>query len=497
LVRHLLRSGRPGAIERAARVAVGANADLLAAGAPEISRSLLTAVIEAMDAAELDAPVERASTLAALASTSMALLDVPRAREQLRTAARIAIALNSPEVLKPVQATFIAPTLVGGVDDEMIGLVQRLLDLAPAGTPLRVLLLCWLGMELGWTYDDRRLKAVVDEALDTARVLRDPGIFLLAANAWHFLSRFVHPAVRRDLVDEVLEVSDRLGEPLGLQFLMYRTVDSLELGDHHAAAEAVRDAKARVAASHWSYEPWVVRRTEVMFATLEGRLDEADRLGDGFAAMTPPDGAPDAQLQLVVQTLVRRYHQGRLEELHPLVAAFAADEKAPDFARCVLAWIEVEIGAASASVALDAALAAARAAPRDLTWKLVLAITAEAAAGLGRPAADEIARMLEPWSSLHVITTTLTYLGAIDRYLALGAAAAGDLDRAVSLGERALDQHRGVGSPPYVARTAAELAAMLRRRGEPSDHDRADLLRAEARELAHHHGLQRVLALTR
>ena len=213
--------------------------------------------------------------------------------------------------------------------------------------------------------------------------------------------------------------------------------------------------------------------------------------------MTPPDGAPDAQLQLVVQTLVRRYHQGRLVELHPLVAAFAADEKAPDFARCVLAWIEVEIGAASASVALDAALAAARAAPRDLTWKLVLAITAEAAAGLGHAAADEIARMLEPWSSLHVITTTLTYLGAIDRYLALGAAAAGDLDRAVSLGERALDQHRGVGSPPYVAWTAAELAAMLRRRGEPGDRDRADLLRAEARELAHHHGLERVLALTR
>ncbi len=59
--------------------------------------------------------------------------------------------------------------------------------------------------------------------------------------------------------------------------------------------------------------------------------------------------------------------------------------------------------------------------------------------------------------------------------------------------EAALGRNQALGSPPLVARTRANYASMLARRGRPGDIDRAAELRRKAATTARELGMTRLL----
>jgi hypothetical protein len=114
----------------------------------------------------------------------------------------------------------------------------------------------------------------------------------------------------------------------------------------------------------------------------------------------------------------------------------------------------------SAAEHVDRAVVTAFALQRGAAWVGVTALAVEAAARVGHNRTAELAALLEPQSGQHAVIVTIGYLGAIDRYLGLAAAATGDHERARGLLLRAQEQHRAVGACCYLERTAIELVAV-------------------------------------
>jgi hypothetical protein len=169
---------------------------------------------------------------------------------------------------------------------------------------------------------------------------------------------------------------------------------------------------------------------------------------------------PEAVTMPVFQQLMARYHQGRLDELHPLLVAF--DEVAPPGpVTLARSWVEAELQVPTAATSVDRAveLLLSMAVERTAAWIGLAAITTEAAARVGHPRIGELAALLAPSSGRHAVIVTLAHLGAVDRYLGLAALAAGDRTGAVALLRRAQSQHEAIGARCYLERTAAELAA--------------------------------------
>ena len=92
---------------------------------------------------------------------------------------------------------------------------------------------------------------------------------------------------------------------------------------------------------------------------------------------------------------------------------------------------------------------------RDNLWLPALSFLAQACAHVGDPAgASELRALLSPISGRNVVTPDVAYIGPVDRYLALVAAAEGDLEGAVALfaSARGLAQAMGARPDPGPAR---------------------------------------------
>jgi len=119
---------------------------------------------------------------------------------------------------------------------------------------------------------------------------------------------------------------------------------------------------------------------------------------------------------------------------------------------------------------------------RDNGWLLETAITSEFAAILeDRNAARVLYDDLSPFSELHAAGWAEGSVGAVSRYLGLLAETLGRLDEAVAHLEYGERFNERMGAGPWVARTRADLARVLQRRGHTDDRGRAVTLLARAR----------------
>ncbi|MDQ4130265.1 MAG: maleylpyruvate isomerase N-terminal domain-containing protein [Actinomycetota bacterium] len=85
-------------------------------------------------------------------------------------------------------------------------------------------------------------------------------------------------------------------------------------------------------------------------------------------------------------------------------------------------------------------------------------------------------------------------VGSVERQLGLLATTMARWEDATAHFEAALARNEALASPPLVARTRADYASMLARRGEPNDHERAAELRRQAATTARELGITRLLA---
>jgi tetratricopeptide (TPR) repeat protein len=454
---HYLAADDHGSYERLVDLGLQLADDLNDRGAPDEAAATLESLLGRVDAAP---EATRAAVLMALATAEFALDRLTEARRHLREAAGEAVASGDPTCLRTGMVLLRPPTSAEH-DPASVEAAAGLLALAEPGSRLQASAQCWLSAEVGATDVDRAVE-LAGAALDTARRLRDPALLRLASLTWHLMARaMTDPVERRAVLEAMLQLPGPAGRgPTDISAWVFLAGDHLEVGDRAGAERAVQAALAATTGFGDNHLRWLALRNQVMLAVLDDELDRADALLAEATAVASALPIPEATTLPVLQQVLTRYHQRRLDELQPLVAAFDAVAPPGGPVPIVRGYIEAELGHPDAPASVDRAVAAAFAQPRAAGWVGLTAVTVEAAAAVGHERTAELAALLEPRSGQHAVIVTIGYLGAIDRYLGLAAAATGDLARGRSLLHRAQDQHRQVGAGAYLDRTAAELEAI-------------------------------------
>ena len=442
---------------RVAELATVVADDLVERGRGDEATIVLRAALEAIDVV---APATRARVLMALAMAELSLDDVVAGRAHLFEAATIAAEVGDVSFLDHWWSA--VSSRATDVDEAMIAAAERVVALTERDSRRRVIALGWLTVELVVGPDMDRAFEVGTEAMALARRIGDQALVRQTVHTWHLASRIEVPAAeRRAVVEEVLGFRAPAGKQAAdLLGWVTLAADCLELGDAPAAARAVDRALTGTAGFGPTHLRWIALRSEVMLATKDGRLDHAEAVGDEAAAMAAAMPWPDAPAIQVIQHVLIRYHQGRLDEVHPFMAAVA--EAAPDQVGVLmtLAFIEAELGHQHAARAVDDVVHRIddlRSAP---AWLGQTAAVVEAMTKVGDARAARVAGRLADFSGQHAVIATVAYFGAVDRLLGLVAAASGDLTQARTLLARAVDQHDAIGAPLYAERTRRELAAL-------------------------------------
>ncbi len=213
---------------------------------------------------------------------------------------------------------------------------------------------------------------------------------------------------------------------------------------------------------------------------IAGDFAEAERmLGEAaeYAGLLQQDQI--LAMRLAALAFVMREVQGRVGELEGAVRQFADAQPEMPVWRCALLCVYLQTGR-DAELRRDYERFAAEGfgtLGRDNLWLPALSFLAQACAHVGDPVgAAELRALLSPYSGRNVVTPDVAYIGPVDRYLALVAAAEGDLEGAVALFASARKLAQVMGAKPTLAILALEEAEAV----AESDPARAAALAAEA-----------------
>ena len=263
-----------------------------------------------------------APLLMALAMAELSMDHIDAGRRHLREAAVTAVAVGDVSFLDSWWSA-VSSRLAGATDNEMVAIIEQVIGLTEPGSRRRATALGWLPVELSVGSDMRRAHQVGARALAIARRLDDPALLRQIVHTWHLAARVEVPAAeRRVVVEKTLALrapaGKRAADVLGWVTL---AGDCLQLGDAGAAAGAVDAALAATAGFGATHLRWVALRSEVMLATKDGRLEHAETVGEQAANMAASMPWPDTPSIQVMQLILIRYHQERLHEVQPFMAA--------------------------------------------------------------------------------------------------------------------------------------------------------------------------------
>jgi hypothetical protein len=129
--------------------------------------------------------------------------------------------------------------------------------------------------------------------------------------------------------------------------------------------------------------------------------------------------------------------------------------------------------------------------PVDAKRNITLCYLAEVCARLrDTERAERLYELLAPYRDIAVVVPVATVCcGATARYLGMLASLMGDWATSEAHFEASLEIDERLQAWPWLAHTKHEFALMLRERGRPGDHDRADTLLAEASASAERFGM--------
>jgi class 3 adenylate cyclase len=385
----------------------------------------------------------------------------------------------------------------GSVDRGHVALLEEALAGAGADEgPLRARLLSELGAEVFWD-DAERANALTAEALEMARRVGDDRGIALALVARQFGAGNEPDGARKRLAEaeEMFELARRMGEPaLEVRAHAYRGRAFLELGEIDAVDRELAEYQRLAAKLRQPQHLWHVPLLRGMRALMEGRFDDAERLGREALEGGERAGEPLALQFWAIQRSLLLRHLGRMEEVRPVLAQMVERFPAVPAWRCALANVETELGHADAAREAYEPLAASGFAglPFDSQWLISHSLLADVAAFLGdRPRAELLYERLSPYAGLNVIAgRAAASYGPVDGRLGLLARTCGRLDDAERHYEDALAICGRTGERPIAARSRWELAEVLLERGGDGDRERALELLARTLDVARDLGMR-------
>ena len=465
LAEHFFAAMELGEAPQALRYAAEAGRHAAESLAYEDAARQFTRALAAFDALSDRDETERCDLLLALGDAQLRIGSTT-ARETFARAAASARG-TSPERLGLAAIGFGGRYYEAGVrDEELVALLEEALDaLGAADSPLRARLLARLAEALHFSGEPGGALELSEEALAGARRVGDREALSGALAGRHVALLHV------DHVEERLRVSAELTEfarrehrrELLVHAHHARLYDLFEIGDaasareEHAAlwrlAADLRQPLFRQFALSWSQ----------VWAQLEGRFDEAERLAVELLQLQQELGAQDAETVFAARLFAIRRDQGRLGELAPVVEGFI--ELFPHFMplRSALPLILHAAGDLDrARHELRAVGAQLDDVPRDFFWLSAMSWVAEASVALREAtlAADMYGR-LEPYGARTVQVGFAACLGSVERLLGLLAASGTRTAEAEAHFRRALEHDVRLGGRALVIRTEADFAEFL------------------------------------
>src|SRR5581483_5328292 len=385
------------------------------------------------------------------------------------------------------------PTALTTVDRERVAVLETAIGaISIAEGGVRARLLSTLAVELTYSPDRRRRRALCDEALAIARRLEDPATLAHVLRS-RFTGLLAPDTVTEQLAEsaEHVELAARLDDPReGMwasvnRFTVALAVGDIDEADRHLAmlAEIVeRVALPAIGGGMWSF-----RRRQSIRALLAARTTDAERFAAEAFAIGRRSQQPDAAFMYSAHMGAIRLVQGRVAEIEPFLARALAANPDNALTRAFVADLFRELGRDADARALLEREAANDFAdvPFAVGWLGAMMAYARVAAELGLlEIAASLYPRLAPWHDQAEVTGS-TFSGAAALSLGLLAAALGrDTDADGHFAE-AHAIHARMRAPYWLALTQVDWARALRDR----DPERARNLAAEALAIARAHGL--------
>lgn len=348
-------------------------------------------------------------------------------------------------------------------DDRHVRLLERAIEaVGEEDGALRVRLLARFagGPLRDSRFPGERRRALSEEALAMARRLADPASLCYALSG--YLAANHSPTFaegQAELAEELLQAAiesddlERALEGHEAKVLAHIEFADMDAAKAEFAAMVELEGEIRQPAQTWLTEVYYA-----LFALLEGEFGEAER------AMTAAHGAGatahpwNAAVTYGLQLYALRREQGRLDEVVGPLRRFVDENPGYPIFGCVLAQSLAELGE------LDAARDAVEAVgtlPFDEEVMVSSCLLTEAAAALSDT--ERLRQLYErilPYGDRVAVSYPEISVGAVARYLGIGATALGRLDDAERHFERASEVNERIGALPWLERTRTEWAAI-------------------------------------
>jgi eukaryotic-like serine/threonine-protein kinase len=330
------------------------------------------------------------------------------------------------------------------------------------------------------------------EALDIARRAGEPDALGAALHAQMYSVAGLDPHAALSIAVEMLELGER-GEDweLVLWARSWRALHFLMLGDAEGLATEAEAFGSLADRLRVPIYQWFSARWRCMRATIEGRLEDAERLAlEAFEVAKAAHQEEAGLLHLGAQLAVLRGIQGRQDELVGVLEQAVEEHVALPVWRCALAADYATLERKSDARATFEQLAVddfARV-PRDWDWLVAAHNLSQACTYLrDAPRAAVLYEQLEPFAEYFACSGWATICqGPVSGCLGNLAAVLerwGDAERHF---DAALRQSARMDAPAFLAQTQHDYGSMLLCRGE---HVRALELAGEALDAAERMGL--------
>jgi len=494
LAHHWIAATTPAEAGKAAGYARRAGDRALGALAPDEAIRWFRQAAELLDAEPPGDPLARLDVLIGLGDAQRQAGD-PDYRETLLDAAADATQLDDPDRLVAAALANQRGTVsgAGGVDPERIAMLEQALATVDNGdSPARARLLAALAAELPYSEDLPRVRALAADAESMARRLGDDATLLGVLNLT-FLPLWVPDGLARTVTasQEALTLAGRVGDPVARFWAAQRRVSAMSSTADRGGIDAALELATSLAQEIGQpFLTWQVMYVQCPHVLLTGDAEEAERLASEALQIGSDSGQPDALALFGANLAGIRMHQGRLEEILPLIAQAAADNPGlPAFQACYAAML-CECGRLDeARPLLEAARGADfHHAAYDPVWLITTTLWADTAAWLeDTSAAGILYERLSPFEAQGAVAGA-TFVGTVGVYLARLATVLGRHDDALRLFEQADAQLRALRAPLWQARNQVEWARLLSTQGTETDLRHARELLTEATATAATYG---------
>jgi DNA-binding SARP family transcriptional activator len=477
---HFFEAAPGGEVDKAITYARRAGERALGLLAYEEAARLFELALQALD---LRPPVDshtRSTVLLSLGDAQAKAGHTPEAKRTFLAAADLARAAALDENLALAALGYGGrfPWLRAGDDHQLVPLLEEALtSLGGEESALRVRLMARLAGALRDQPSLEPRASLAQEAVEIARRLDDPAALGYALTSLFMAMWGPNMEQLVTIADEVTPLADEIGDAeRSLDACWVRRIAWLTLGDMQRAEQAARDHSARAHALKQPSQQWydgVMRSSSALFrgdfAEAEAAAEETLRLGRRAQSW-------DATFSHRMLVFGLRREQGRLAEVQELLERTTAEYRGYWSLRWLTALVECELDQVGEAREAFRRLSASEILgfPRDSEWLFGLSVLTEVAAHEhDRDRAALLYELLQPFVGLNASLAAELWIGAVARYVAIAANAAGRPDDGATYFEQALILNARMGARPSLAHTQHDYGRMLLNQGEAADKDRA------------------------